>query len=66
MNFGNRFNGFPLPTEKPLKRFTTLRHCHNTGLKPGVNEKEDIETLLASLLLQEPNGFFEDLVAAVD
>ena len=34
----NRFNGFPRPANKPLKRFS-CRVRSVTGLKPGVNEK---------------------------
>ena len=34
----NRFNGFPRPENKPLKRFC-FRVRPVTGLKPGVNEK---------------------------
>src|ERR1017187_1154266 len=33
----NRFNGFPSPRTKPLKRFF-IPNAHFTGLKPGVNE----------------------------
>ena len=33
----NRFNGFPRPANKPLKRFS-CRVRSVTGLKPGVNE----------------------------
>jgi len=35
---GNRFNGFPRESGKPLKRLASLRR-RITWLKPGVNKK---------------------------
>ena len=59
------------PHEKPLKRFPASTH-HHTGLKPGVNERQMVQTasrqskILPAVLAKSPSSISQTLSANLD